>query len=182
MTRSWPHVRLAAVLIVALIVQGTFGADLRVLGVAPDLMLLMAICGGLVCGPGAAALIGFAAGLLADLSLLGTPVGLSALSWCLVGWGVATVRTYALPESRFVRPATAFLATVGAVVLFLAVGDLLGQGQLLGPGRTYVIRVVTLEALWNAVLAVPAAALVRWAAQGLPGVAAPSEREPLALR
>ena len=45
------------------------GNDLRVAGVAPDLMVLLTICAGLTGGAEAGAWVGFWAGLLADLFL-----------------------------------------------------------------------------------------------------------------
>ena len=82
-------VKVCGVLAVAILVQTTFGADFRVDGVAPDLMLLCAVCAGLVGGPDAGALIGFGSGLVSDLFLQSTPFGLSALAACLAGFVVA---------------------------------------------------------------------------------------------
>jgi rod shape-determining protein MreD len=178
----WARIRVAVVLVVALVIETTFGADLRVIGVAPDLLLLVAIGGGLVCGPDAGAWIGFLAGLIADLALSTTPVGLSALVWCLVGWGVGTLRANVLPEGRAVRSAVAFMATVGGLILFLVVGGLVGQGQLVAPGRAFVIRVVLIEGLWNAVLVIPAVAVLGWASRGLGGVEALRRPDPVTAR
>jgi rod shape-determining protein MreD len=166
------RVRIAVVLLVALVLQATFGADLRIFGVAPDFMLLVAICGGLVCGPTTGAWIGFLAGLLADLTMSTTPLGLTALVWCLVGWGLGTLGAYVLPESRVVRPAIAFLASVAALLLFLLVGELVGQSGLVAPGRTWIVKAIVIEGLWNALLAIPTVVVMRWAARGLASVEA----------
>lgn len=166
------RLRLAVVLVLALILQETFGADLRVLGVAPDFMLLVAICGGVVCGPTTGAWVGFLAGLLTDLTLTTTPLGLTALVWCLVGWGIGSLAAFILPESRAVRPAVTFLATVAAVLLFLLIGELVGQTELVAPGRSWIIKVVVIEGLWNALLSIPTVIILRWAARGLPSVEA----------
>jgi rod shape-determining protein MreD len=174
--------RIAVLLIVALVIETTFGGDLRVLGVAPDLMLLLALSGGLVCGPTAGAWIGFSAGLLADLALTTTPLGLSALAWCIVGWGIGTLRAYLLPDGRATRPAIAFLVTIGAILLFLIVGELVGQTELAAPGRDWIIRVVLVEGLWNALLVIPAVAALGWAARGLPSVEELGRSEALATR
>jgi rod shape-determining protein MreD len=178
----WARGRVAIVLVVAVVLETTFGADLRVFGIAPDLMLLLAISGGLVCGPTAGAWIGFFAGLLADLTLTTTPLGLSALAWCIVGWGIGTLRAYLLPDGRAVRPAVAFLATIGALLLFLIVGELVGQTELVAPGRSFVIRVVLVEGLWNALLVIPVVAVFSRAARGLPSVEALGRPDALAAR
>ncbi len=161
------RLRVVLVLLAGVVLQTTFGADLRVLGVAPDLMLLLAVAGGLSCGPEAGAVIGFCAGLLADLSLTTTPMGLFALSWCLVGFVVGWARTNFLPEGRPVEPLVGFVATLGGIGVYLAVGDLAGQSSILTMGPHWLLRVALIEAGWNALLAVPAAWLMRRAARGL---------------
>ena len=78
--RAKTALKVVAVLAVAIFLQTTFGADLRVHEVAPDFMLLLAVSAGFVAGPDEGAVVGFAAGLVADLFLQGTPFGLSALT------------------------------------------------------------------------------------------------------
>jgi rod shape-determining protein MreD len=177
--RLWARLRVGVLLVIAIVIQTTFGADLRILGVAPDLMLLMAVSGGLVGGPTAGAWIGFVAGIIADLAMTTTPLGLGALTWCLVGWGVGTMRAYVLPEGRAARPAIAFLATAGGLLLYLVVGELVGQSQLVAPGRSWLIRVVVIEGLWNAVLVIPAVGAFGWAVKGL--ARADALRRPLSV-
>ncbi len=99
-----PHVRarlrIATLLFVAILVQTTLGSDLRVAGVAPDLMVLVTICAGLTGGAEAGAWVGFWAGLIADLFLTATPLGLSALTYCLIGAAVGALRTAVLPDGQ----------------------------------------------------------------------------------
>ena len=163
------RLRMAALVAVVLVAEGTFGSDLRLFGVAPDFLLVLVVAGGLVAGPQTGALFGFGVGLLADLALTTTPVGLQALAWCLVGWGVGSLRARVLPEGRVVQPVVAFGAAVAALVLFLVVGELVGQSQLVAAGRSYVLRVVVIEALWAAVLIVPATVVLGRAARGSAG-------------
>ena len=59
--------------------------------------------------------VGFWAGLLADLSLTATPLGLSALTYCLIGAAVGALRTGLLPESWVVIPAAAAMGTKRAI-------------------------------------------------------------------
>jgi hypothetical protein len=91
-------VKVAAVLLVGILVQTCFGNDLRVDDVAPDFMLLLAVCAGFVAGPDEGALVGFVAGLLSDLFLQNTPFGLMALAACLAGYVVGWAR------ANFLRP------------------------------------------------------------------------------
>ena len=140
-----PHaaarLRIGLVLLVAILVQTALGNDLRVDSVAPDLMLLVTICAGLAGGAEAGAWVGFWAGLISDLFLTSTPLGLSALTYCLVGAAVGALRTAVLPESRLITPAAALIGTAAAVLFWVALGDVLGQSQLLDAGRSWLIRV-----------------------------------------
>lgn len=163
------RVRIALLLVVAILLETTIGNDLRVLGVAPDLMLLLTICAGLTGGTEAGAWVGFWAGLITDLFLTSTPLGLSALTYCLVGAAVGALRAAVLPDARLIRPAAALLGTVVAVLLWVAIGDVLGQSQLLGAGRSWLVRVVVVEAAWATVLALPVGWLYARAARGSKG-------------
>jgi rod shape-determining protein MreD len=168
-----PHLiaglRITILMVVAILVQTTLGDDLRVAGVAPDLMVLVAICAGLTGGAESGALVGFWAGLIADLTLTATPVGLSALTYCLIGAAVGALRTGLLPEARLVVPAAALFGTAAAVVLWVGLGDMLGQSQLLDSGRSWLIKVALVEAGWATLLALPVSYLYARAARGSKG-------------
>lgn len=164
------RLRIAALLIVVVVIETALASDLRVFGVAPDLMVLVVICSGLTGGTEAGAWVGFWAGLLMDMFLTSTPVGLSALTYCLIGASVGALRSSMLTDRKAILPVVGFVATAAAVLLFVAVGDVLGQHQLLGAGRTWLIKVVAIESLWNTVLAIPAAYVYGRAARGSAGV------------
>jgi rod shape-determining protein MreD len=168
-----PHLvarlRIALVLVVAILIQTALGSDLRVSGVAPDLMVLVAVCAGLAGGAEAGAWVGFWAGLVTDLFLTSTPLGLSALTYCLIGAAVGALRTAFLPDSRLIALPAALVGTASAVVLWVALGDVLGQGQLLDAGRSWLLRVLAVEAAWSTVLALPVSWLYARAARGSKG-------------
>ena len=84
-----------------------------------------------------------------------TPLGLSALTYCLIGAAVGALRTGLLPEARLVVPAAALFGTAAAVVLWVGLGDMLGQSQLLDSGRSWLIKVALVEAGWATLLALP---------------------------
>lgn len=163
------RLRLAVLVLFVAFVQATFGANLRVDAVAPDLLALVAICSGLAGGVELGGFMGFFAGLLADLFLTDTPFGLSALTLCVVGAGVGALRTAVLREGWVLTPLVAFVATIAAVVGFVAFGDLVGQSQLAHEGRDWLLRVAFIEGVDAAVLAVPVAKLVELAARGSVG-------------
>jgi len=53
--------------------------------------------------------------------------------------------------------------------VFVAFGEILGQGQLLAAGRSWLLKVVVIESAWNLVLAVPIGWLYSRAARGSAG-------------
>lgn len=163
------RLRIAAVMFLTLLVQTTLGSDLRVASVAPDLMVLLTVCAGLTGGAEAGAWVGFLAGLAYDMFLVSTPVGLSALTYCIIGATAGALRTSVLQERRAMFPVAALVGTAAAVLFFVAAGDVFGQTQLLGAGRSWLIRVMIVESLWNAVLALPAGYVYAWAARGSTG-------------
>ena len=164
------RLRIALLMFVAILIETALGSDMRVAGVAPDLMVLLAICAGIVGGPEAGAWVGFISGLLSDLFLTSTPLGLSALTYCLVGFGIGSLWAGVLQDHKLLIPLAGFAGTVAAVLLFVGVGDVLGQSQLLDAGRSWLVKVTLIEALWNAVLALPASYLYSWMARGSVGV------------
>lgn len=164
------RLRVAVLLLVTFFIQSTFGNDLRIAGVAPDFITLVVVCSGLVGGAELGTVVGFFGGLLADLFLIDTPFGLSALALCLIGFAVGSLRSAVLREGWVLTPAVAFVGTAAAVALFLGLADLVGQSQLLAQGRPWLVRVALIEALDAAVLSLPVTRLVRWAAAGSTGV------------
>lgn len=162
--------RLIVVLVVAVVVQTTLASDVRVLGVAPDLMLLVAICAGLVAGSEVGCIVGFVAGLATDAFLTATPFGLSALTYCLVGFSVGVLRNNVLRDSWLLAPVVTFVATVVGVVGFVAFGDVVGQTGPSAAGSSWVIRVAVVEGVWAAALSIVVHPLVARAARGLVAV------------
>jgi rod shape-determining protein MreD len=159
-------VKAVAILLVGILVQTCFGNDLRVDDVAPDFMLLLAVCAGFVAGPDEGALVGFAAGLLSDLFLQNTPFGLMALAACLAGYVVGWARANFLRPHPAIVPIVAAGGTALGVLLFVAIGYVVGQAQLVAPGEKWVAQVAFIEACYAAVFALPAAMLMGWALRG----------------
>ena len=169
--RTRGQIRVVALVIVGFLIQTTLGSDLRVEHVAPDLMLLLAICAGLYGGARQGVLVGFACGLLSDLFLTNTPLGLAALTYCLVGYGVGTLAATLLPAGRGLVPLIVFVSSVIGIVAFLVLGDLVGHSPLPQGSRMMLVRTVTIEALANSVLSLPVAWLYERCARGTEGAA-----------
>ena len=155
-----PRFKVPVLLLIALVVHAQLLPDVRVAGVHPDLMLLVAVAGGIAAGPSAGAVLGFSAGLLTDLLFLETPLGLSAMVFCLVGYGVGLLQAGVLRSSWWLPVVTALVACAAGEVLFALVGALFGERQLV-TGRLPLVAGVV--GLLDAILAVVVVPLARGA-------------------
>lgn len=155
--------KMALVLLVAIGVQTTFGSDLRVDDVAPDLMLLVTVLSGFIGGAETGAVVGFATGAVSDLFLVNTPFGLSCLAYCLTGFVVGWATASLLRPHWYLVPGVAGAGTALGVALFVVIGYLVGQAQLVVPGKAWLLEVVVVEALYAAVFGLPVATIVGWA-------------------
>lgn len=155
------RLRLSLAVLVVLLLHLTVLADVRVAGVRPDAPLLAAAVAGLVGGAERGAVVGFAAGLLADL-FLPSPFGLSALVYSLVGFAIGSFQTGILRDAWWIPVVTAVLASAGGIVLYAALGAMVGETEMVGPRLPLIAAMV---ALMNGLLAPPATRLMRWAAR-----------------
>jgi len=116
-------------IVVALVVQVSVLARLQLPGAVPDLLLLVVLGLGLVYGPTGGCLVGFSAGLLADVAPPSDhAIGRYALVLCILGYAAGLAR----PESGRLRSVIGPLAVVGvaavtATLLYAAVGALVGD-------------------------------------------------------
>jgi len=144
-------------LIAALLLQTTVLARMRVWGVMPDFMLLVAVAGGIAAGASRGATLGFASGMLIDL-FLPTPLGLSALVFTLVGYGVGVANTGVLRSAWYIPVLTAGGASVAGVALYALVGSVLGERMING----HLATIAFVVGVSNAVLAPVAVKFVHW--------------------
>ncbi|UDY35714.1 rod shape-determining protein MreD [Dermatobacter hominis] len=142
-----------------LVLQIGLATQIRVAGVHPDLLLLVAICAGLVGGPSTGAGVGFACGLLFDLFLPGR-FGVTALAYLLVGYGSGVAGDAVARPTRWISAGIVALASAAGTLVYAAIGQLLGQRSLSDPNLGAIVGIV---AAFNALLAVPVLAVCRWA-------------------
>ncbi|MEV8315543.1 rod shape-determining protein MreD [Streptomyces sp. NPDC059900] len=115
--------------VVALVIQVSVLARLQLPGAVPDLVLLTVLGLALVYGHVGGALVGFGAGLLADLAPPADhAAGRYALVLCVVGY----LAGLAKPETGRLRSATGPLvvvvgAAIGSTLLYAGVGSLVGD-------------------------------------------------------
>ena len=151
--------RLLIVIVGALTLQVTLLSRFSYDGARPDIMILLAVLAGYLAGPDRGAIVGFGAGLAFDV-VLSTPFGLSALTSTLVGYAVGVATAGMVRSSRFAPVAVAAAGSAAGVVLYAAIGAVLGQPTFQGPSLTAIVVVV---AALNAVLAPLAARALSWA-------------------
>lgn len=155
--REDPRLRMPLMLLTALLIQTTVLSRTRLFGVMPDFMLLVAAAGGITAGATRGAALGFASGMLIDL-FLPTPLGLSALVFTLVGYWVGVANTGVLRSAWYIPVLTAAVASVAGVVLYAAIGSMLGERMING----HLATIAAVVGLSNAVLAPVAIKLVDW--------------------
>ncbi len=152
------RVRLAIVVTVTLVVHLTLLSRVRIAGVRPDALLLLAVTAGLVGGKERGAVAGFFSGLLGDL-FLQSPFGLSALVYSLVGFGVGSVQSLILRSAWWIPVVTAVAASSAGTVLYALVGAMVGQPGFVSPRLPLIAALV---GVMNAALAPLAVRLVSW--------------------
>jgi rod shape-determining protein MreD len=158
--------------VVALVVQVSVLSRLHLPGAVPDLLLLTVLGLALVYGHVGGALVGFGAGLLADLAPPADhAAGRYALVLCVIGYLAGLVR----PESGRLKSAAGPLAVVGAAaiastLLYAGVGALVGDTAARHVGLPGLLFTAALYDLLLAPFVVP----------GIMALARRTENDPLA--
>lgn len=158
------RVRIPLVVVGVLVVHVTVLTRVETAGVRPDILVLLAVAAGLTGGRERGAAVGFAAGILGDL-FVDTPLGLSALTFSVVGFVVGVVSGTILRTTWWIAPVTAFAASAAAVLLYAVAGAMVGLPSFLVPELAVIALVV---ASVNALLAVPMIRAAAWAFAGGP--------------
>jgi rod shape-determining protein MreD len=141
-------IAIAAIVITAALLQSTVFAQLRLLGVRPELLFLVTIVIAMLEGPAEGAVVGFVCGLTQDM-LLNQPKGITALTLTLLGYSVGMARQYIVSPSPLVPTIVVAIATALGMAFYEVVSFLLGQFEAT---ITYALKVALLAALYNAVL------------------------------
>lgn len=149
--------RLAALLLVATVLQTAVLTQFSPLGVVPDLMPALVACVGLLAGATVGASFGFAVGVAVDLILVQT-LGISALLFTTVGYLAGRLRELRDPVHPFTAPSVGAVAT-----LFFALGFTLIQFSLgePAPRPLPLLWQTTVATLFGALLAIPAYRVAR---------------------
>jgi len=151
--------RTVLVIMLALLVQQALLDRVRIAGVHPDVMFLVAVAAGYVGGPGRGAVVGFSAGVVADL-FLPTTFGMSALVGAVLAYGIGVVTRSLVRSSLALQVVTGAGGTAVGLCLYATLGAVLGYPEMLSHDLVPALAVSTPFA---AVLALPAMRLVAWA-------------------
>lgn len=153
---------LAAIILTALVLQTTIFADVKLLGVKPELMYLVTIVLAILEGPDSGAIAGFAGGMSQDF-LLDAPKGITALTLTLLGYTMGLLRQYIVSPSPVLPVFLVAGGTFTGVLFYGFVSFLLGQ---LDMSALYLFRVAALSAVYNAILTPLAYPVLRRVAAG----------------
>ncbi|GAB2844083.1 rod shape-determining protein MreD [Streptomyces deserti] len=162
----------STLVVVALVIQVSVLARLHLPGAVPDILLLTVLGLALVYGHVGGALIGFGAGLLADLAPPADhAAGRYALVLCVIGYLAGLVK----PETGQLKSATGPMvvvvaAAIGSTLLYAGVGALVGDTAARHVGLGSLLFTAALYDLLLAPFVVP----------GVMALARRAENDPLA--
>ena len=123
-------VKAGVVLITLLILQLELFASIRFFGVMPEIMLGAAVVSGWHGGPTDGAIFGFSSGFLVDL-YLASPMGLSALSYALIGYLVGIISELIAEDvEKIVRTVISLVGIILGLVTFVLFGELIAEPNL----------------------------------------------------
>ena len=140
-------VPLGLLALTTVVVQVAVMPHLRLLGVVPDLGLVLTIAVAYHDDAETAAIVGFVTGLGFDL-FLRTPVGASALAYSVTGYLTGMVQAGLIRSSRWLPLALGALGGLVGGLLFVGIAILAGADALQGSGTfETVVRAAVYDAL-----------------------------------
>ena len=117
----------AATLVLAITIQSTLLASATLLGVIPQLALVVIVSFAFVEGERVGVVTGFFGGLIIDLLLPQSIVGLTALVYTLIGYGVASFRQFTTSESVWTPVLVVAVASAIAELSYALLAIMFGQ-------------------------------------------------------
>lgn len=142
-------VAVGALVVVAIALQSTLLARATILRVIPQLVFVVIVCLAYVDGERVGVVTGFVGGLLQDLLLPGSIVGLTALVYVLLGYGVGAVRRLVPGESVWMPVFVVAGASAIAEASYALLAIMLGQPWI---SLSQTAKVMGLVVLYNTLL------------------------------
>jgi rod shape-determining protein MreD len=147
------------------LVQTGVVSEVRVFGVSVDLSPLLVAFTGYLCGAELGAIVGFAVGLLVDLTLVQT-LGVSSLIFTIIGFWSGRLRELRDPQAPLVPLLVGALAASISMIGYSVIEFSLGVDA---PVSFELLRQIVFGVLVDSIVALPFWALVRRALEpGLP--------------
>jgi len=157
--------RLTVLGAVVTVLQLAAVSQVKIFGVNADLLPLVVMAAGLLCGSVSGACFGFGVGFFADAALVQT-LGLSSLVLVLAGYAAGRLRELRDPQGALVPLIAGAVATAIATVGYATMQFLLGVDA---PISLLLVRETLATIVLNTLLAIPVYAIVRrWLAAALP--------------
>ena len=153
-----PLIRLVMVGLPLLALQTTLLTEMRVADIVVQVMLLMAVAGGVAGGPERGALVGFTAGLLFDL-VLTTPLGLTAFVYGVAGFLAGYINSLTADHPWWLSAIVVGVASALGTIAYPVVALMIGIDTVVGLD---VFRVALVVSAVNTVLAIPMMPVMRW--------------------
>ncbi len=139
----------AGMLLLAIAIQSTLLAQATVLGVIPQLVLVVVVSLAFLDGERVGTVVGFFGGLLIDSLLPGAIMGLTALIFTLIGYGVGLLRYMAPPDSVWTPVLTVAGASAVAELGYATLAIIMGQRWV---SLEETIKIAGLVVLYNTLL------------------------------
>ncbi|MDQ3644582.1 MAG: rod shape-determining protein MreD [Actinomycetota bacterium] len=156
-TTPGAFLRVAAIVVAAVILQLSGFGPMSFFGGHPDLVALAVAAVAIYAGSVSGAATGFAAGFVLDLAV-GATMGASSLVLTALGYAVGRYREVRDPSHGLMPIPVGAVATLGFLVAFASVSFMLDVGASVSP---LVLRDMLVTTLLNALLAIPVFTLCR---------------------
>jgi rod shape-determining protein MreD len=142
-------VAVGAILVGAVVLQSTLVAQVTILGVIPQLVLIVVVSLAFTDGPRVGVVTAFAGGLLQDLLLPQSIVGLTALVYVLIAYTVGSFREYSTTDSVWAPVFAVAVSSFVAEVSYALLAVIMGQPWV---SVTFTAKVIGLIVLYNTLL------------------------------
>jgi rod shape-determining protein MreD len=149
--------RIAAVAILAVILQETAVSQISIFGVTADITPLVVVSVGLLCGSMIGAIVGFGMGLLVDMTLVQT-LGITSLLFIVIGYWSGRLRELRDPSHGLVPLALGAAGTATTGLGMALIQFLLGVDA---PVSLLLLQQIFLTVLVNTLISLPVYELVR---------------------
>jgi rod shape-determining protein MreD len=171
----WNWLRAGVVVVLALVVQESLLIHIQFDGAHPDVMMLVAVAAGFVAGAGRGPVIGFGAGIAADLFVT-TPFGMTGLVGAVLAYCVAVASFSLVRTSPTLQVVAGAAGTAAGLCLYATLGGLLGYPKML---QLQLVPALVVAIPAAAILAIPVIRLMQWAMRPSPVSLRPRERSRL---